>query len=104
MRRSLEGRGVSPTYREIADDLGYSSVGTVAEHIRSLERKGLLRRREGKPRSLQPVGRVTLSEREADLVASALQEARGWITAEEASRRIDRALEALGRGGVEDDG
>lgn len=37
-------RGVQPTYEEIAEELGLSSIGTIHQHIASLERKGWLKR------------------------------------------------------------
>lgn len=43
--------GYSPTYDEIADELGISKV-TVFEHLSTLEEKGLLRREKHKARSL----------------------------------------------------
>ncbi len=46
------GSGYSPTMREIARELGVSSVATVAGHVDSLEAKGLLRRRPDRARSL----------------------------------------------------
>ena len=41
LKRESEG-GPSPTYREIAADLGWRAAGTVRDHVRALERKGLL--------------------------------------------------------------
>ncbi|MHB8896063.1 MAG: transcriptional repressor LexA, partial [Candidatus Geothermincolia bacterium] len=46
------GSGYSPTLREIAGELGVSSVATVAGHIDSLEALGLIRRRPDRARSL----------------------------------------------------
>lgn len=37
-----EDRGYAPSYREIANYLGVTSVATVADHIDRLEAKGLL--------------------------------------------------------------
>lgn len=45
--------GYSPTVREIADRLGLSSVATIAEHIDSLEKKGLVKRERDRSRSLE---------------------------------------------------
>lgn len=44
--------GYSPTVREIAGELKLSSVATVAEHLDSLEAKGLIRRKRDLSRSL----------------------------------------------------
>jgi CRP/FNR family transcriptional regulator, dissimilatory nitrate respiration regulator len=41
LNRESEG-GLPPTYREIAADLGWRAAGTVRDHVRALERKGLL--------------------------------------------------------------
>lgn len=59
--------GYSPTMREIASELGVSSVATVAGHIDSLEARGLLRRRRDRARSalLTARGRAILDRRSA---------------------------------------
>ena len=44
--------GFSPTYREIAEGLGYASVSTVHKHITELKEKGLISETDGKSRSL----------------------------------------------------
>ncbi|RJP22679.1 MAG: hypothetical protein C4529_05030 [Deltaproteobacteria bacterium] len=41
LKRESEGAS-PPTYREIAADLGWRAAGTVRDHVRALERKGLL--------------------------------------------------------------
>jgi repressor LexA len=57
--------GYSPTLREIAGELGVSSVATVAEHIAALEAKGLVRRRPDRARSVRLTarGRAVLDRR-----------------------------------------
>ncbi len=45
--------GYSPSYREIADHFGLSSVATVAEHISTLKLKGYLEAEPTKARALQ---------------------------------------------------
>lgn len=47
--------GYAPSYREIAENFGFSSTATVFEHIHSLKKKGLLRSEEGQIRSLEVV-------------------------------------------------
>ena len=42
-----EKRGVPPTLEEIRDHFQFRAIGTVQDHIRSLVRKGYLRRRRG---------------------------------------------------------
>lgn len=47
--------GYSPSYREIMVGLGYTSVATVALHVRSLIKRGHLRKRDYSARSLELV-------------------------------------------------
>lgn len=46
----------APSYREIADNFGFSSVATVAEHIENLKLKGYLVSDESSYRSLKVTG------------------------------------------------
>jgi repressor LexA len=43
----------APTLRQIADAIGVSSLATVHEHLASLERKGIIKRKAGKNRSIE---------------------------------------------------
>ena len=52
IRRYRERRGISPTQREICEEFGYSSFGTLQKHIRLLMEKGVLVRDWNKRRSL----------------------------------------------------
>lgn len=45
-------KGYSPSYREIGKHFGLSSVATVASHIKSLEKKGLLMKNDREARSV----------------------------------------------------
>ncbi len=47
--------GFSPSYREIAADLDYKSLGTIAEHINNLIIMGYLRKSDSKARSIELV-------------------------------------------------
>jgi repressor LexA len=49
----IQRHGFSPTLKEIAQDLGVSSMATVHEHLSALERKRLIRRRRGKTRGVE---------------------------------------------------
>lgn len=67
----IAGHGYSPSYREIKTGLGYSSVGTVANHIDNLITKGYLVKRESSKRSLEVVGATKdLSVNQAKIAAS----------------------------------
>jgi repressor LexA len=66
IRRYRSKNGVSPTQREICEDFGYSSFGTLQKHIRLLLEKGVLVRDWNKRRSLalaeedRPAGAVEI--------------------------------------------
>ncbi len=49
----IQSHGYSPSYREIMAGLGYTSVATVALHVRSLIKRGHLRKRDYSARSLE---------------------------------------------------
>jgi repressor LexA len=53
--QSIEVNGYAPSYREIAEAFKFGSVATVAEHVESLVRKGLLTKTSNEARSLQLV-------------------------------------------------
>ena len=48
-------RGVAPTHREICDQFGFSSYGTVYKHLSLLEKKGLIRRDWNQKRGVELV-------------------------------------------------
>lgn len=50
-----ENHGSSPSYREIMNGVGLSSVSAVAEHIDNLVKKGALKKTSGTARSLEVV-------------------------------------------------
>ena len=51
----IEVHGYSPSFEEIAEHFGYSSLATVHEHLSNLEQKGFLRKNYNKSRSLEVV-------------------------------------------------
>lgn len=53
LRSFITKHEYAPSYREIADHFGYSSVATVAEHVESLKQKGYLENEENMARSIQ---------------------------------------------------
>lgn len=48
--------GYSPSYREIMEGTGYTSVATVSLHVNNLIKRGHLRKRDRSARSLEVVG------------------------------------------------
>lgn len=52
IRASVTSRGYPPSIREIADAVGLTSTSSVAHQLRTLERKGYLRRDPNRPRAV----------------------------------------------------
>ena len=51
----IEERGYAPSFEEIAQAFGYSSLATVHEHLSNLERKGYIRKAYNESRSIEMV-------------------------------------------------
>lgn len=51
----IDNYGYSPSFEEIAQYFGYSSLATVHEHLSNLEQKGLIRKNYNRSRSLELV-------------------------------------------------
>ncbi len=51
----IADRGYAPSFEEIADSFGYSSLATVHEHLSNLERKGYIRKSYNESRSIELV-------------------------------------------------
>ena len=49
----IDSQGYAPSFEEIAESFGYSSLATVHEHLSNLERKGYLRKSYNESRSLE---------------------------------------------------
>jgi repressor LexA len=64
IRASVTSRGYPPSIREIGDAVGLTSTSSVAHQLRTLERKGYLRRDPNRPRAVDVRG--------ADAVPSAV--------------------------------
>jgi len=56
IRASVTNRGYPPSIREIGDAVGLTSTSSVAHQLRSLERKGYLRRDPNRPRAVDVRG------------------------------------------------
>ena len=59
IREFQKKRGVAPTHREICDQFGFSSYGTVYKHLSLLEKKGLIRRDSNQKRGVEIVEQET---------------------------------------------
>ncbi len=62
----IQEHGYAPSFEEIADACGYSSLATVHEHLSNLERKGYIRKSFNESRSIQ------ITYRESDTGAAEL--------------------------------
>jgi len=102
----IKENGYSPSYREIMNGLGYTSVATVALHVNNLIKRGHLRKRDRSARSLEIVG-VELGL--GDKAASILEHEAKWLveqvhallseleaSAEPAMKKMDDAYVLVG--------
>ncbi len=74
----VEGHGYSPSFEEIGEGMGLSSLATVHKHISNLEKKGLLRRDYNRSRSidvLAPRGKLKTAMNMATMAAAASAQA-----------------------------
>ncbi len=55
IQQFIQSHGYAPTLRQIAEAINVSSLATVHEHLETLQRKGLIKRRPGKNRSIELV-------------------------------------------------
>lgn len=49
----IQRNGYSPTLQEIANALGVSSLATVHEHLETMQKKGIIKRRDGSVRGIE---------------------------------------------------
>jgi len=61
IRSFIDGQGYAPSFEEIAESFGYSSLATVHEHLSNLERKGYIRKSYNESRSIELVEQETSS-------------------------------------------
>ena len=55
IHRFIDDHGYAPSFEEIAQSFGYSSLATVHEHLSNLERKGYIRKSYNESRSIEVV-------------------------------------------------
>lgn len=53
IKQFIQSNGYAPTLRQIAEAIGVSSLATVHEHLRSLEEKGMIKKKVGKNRGIE---------------------------------------------------
>ena len=63
LQEFIQRNGYSPSFEEIGDGLGLSSLATVHKHISNLEKKGLLKRDYNRSRSIDVLmGRIAAGQ------------------------------------------
>ena len=67
IKQHIQTTGGAPTLRQIAEAIGVSSLATVHEHLAALEEKGLIKRKQGKTRSIDLTGPVSFQEEGMDV-------------------------------------
>ena len=69
LQEFIQRNGYSPSFEEIGDRLGLSSLATVHKHISNLEKKGLLKRDYNRSRSIDvlPVRGISSGHRPKSL-------------------------------------
>lgn len=53
IKQYIQANGAAPTLKIIAEAIGVSSLATVHEHLVTLENKGLIKRKQGRERSIE---------------------------------------------------
>ncbi|MEO2202357.1 winged helix-turn-helix transcriptional regulator [Paenibacillus pabuli] len=66
VNRFARENGYAPTIREIADNVGLSSVSTVHTHLLSLEKDGLILRDNGRIKLFENYESTTVLERDSN--------------------------------------
>lgn len=73
-----------PTFREIGENFGFSSLGTVRDHLKALVNKGYIRMVEGKARAIELVRETlfqvpVLGRVQAGMPAFAVEDLEGYL-------------------------
>ncbi len=55
IKQYIQKNGLAPTLTEIANALGVSSLATVHEHLRAMEKKGVIKRFDGSVRGIEVI-------------------------------------------------
>lgn len=53
LKQYIDTHGFAPTLKQIANAIGVSSLATVHEHLQALEKKGLIKKKEGASRGIE---------------------------------------------------
>lgn len=61
----IQKNGYAPTLREIADAINVSSLATVHEHLETLNRKGVIKKHDGRVRGIELVDKTFIDNNES---------------------------------------
>lgn len=61
IKQHIQSTGSAPTLKQIAEAIGVSSLATVHEHLQALTIKGLIKRKQGRTRSIDLVGTMNFA-------------------------------------------
>ncbi len=105
VEREVASKGYPPSVREIGEAVGLSSSSTVHSHLRTLEKKGYIRRDPSKPRALEILDLASSFPRngmiKATAVSSSSTDSR-HINAVPILGRVAAGLPILAEGNLED--
>ncbi len=88
IRSSVADRGYPPSIREIGDAVGLTSPSSVAHQLRTLEKKGYIRRDPNRPRAMEVVtSTAAKSKRRAAAPAPEIRESSGHGETDELTSR-----------------
>ena len=96
--RKRVGERLPPTVREIGEELGFKSTGTVRDYLKALMQKGLLRRMNSKSRALELTERASFKIP----IIGTIMAGRPNLAYEEIQGYVDTDDLYLGRLGFED--
>lgn len=97
IRTSVSERGYPPSIREIGDAVGLTSTSSVAHQLRTLERKGYLRRDPNRPRAVDVRGLDEAVRAVTSLSAVGAETTGDDLAAGDADRPVPTFVPVLGR-------
>lgn len=99
IRTSVSERGYPPSIREIGDAVGLTSTSSVAHQLRTLERKGYLRRDPNRPRAVDVRGldEAVRAVTSLSAVGASADDAGAEIAGADSDRPVPTFVPVLGR-------
>ncbi|GAA3700325.1 transcriptional repressor LexA [Zhihengliuella alba] len=95
IQRSIAAHGYPPSMREIGDTVGLASLSSVTHQLSQLEKLGYLRRDPRRPRAMEILQPLTLSETPAETPDGPGLTAVGGLPVSELTSAVDTAMVPL---------